>query len=191
MLAVHPNLADVALRQPYDRIAWRNDPEDFACWCAGRTGYPIVDAGMRQLTETGWMHNRARMICASFLVKDLLIDWRKGERFFRHHLVDADMAQNAGNWQWVAGTGPDAAPYFRIFNPTSQGKKFDPNGDYIRRWVPELAGLASPLIHQPIAGDPNQLLRSGVVLGDTYPTPIVDHARSRELALRAYKSALL
>ncbi|MDG2113491.1 MAG: deoxyribodipyrimidine photo-lyase, partial [Actinomycetota bacterium] len=116
ILRAYPDLARVALREPYRRLAWRDDPEGFERWCAGRTGYPIVDAGMRQLTQTGWMHNRVHMICASFLVKDLLVDWRKGEGFFRRHLVDGDVAQNAGNWQWVAGTGPDAAPYFRVFN---------------------------------------------------------------------------
>jgi len=145
---------------------------------------------MRQLTQTGWMHNRVRMICASFLVKDLLIDWRRGERFFRHHLVDADIAQNAGNWQWIAGTGPDAAPYFRVFNPTGQGQKFDPDGDYVRRWVPELASLPATIIHQPSAADPGQLVASGVILGETYPTPIVDHTRARERALESYKHAL-
>jgi deoxyribodipyrimidine photo-lyase len=145
---------------------------------------------MRQLVQTGWMHGRLRMICASFLVKDLLVDWRRGERFFRHHLVDADVAQNAGNWQWVAGTGPDAAPYFRVFNPTGQAKKFDPNGDYVRRWVPELAALPSAIIHEPGAADPLDLTAAGVVLGETYPFPIVDHREARKRALATYKSAL-
>jgi deoxyribodipyrimidine photo-lyase len=189
-LALRPDLAHVALRAPYDDIAWNDDPKGFGRWCTGRTGYPIVDAGMRQLTETGWMHNRVRMICASFLVKDLLIDWRKGERFFRHHLVDADIAQNAGNWQWVAGTGPDAAPYFRVFNPTSQAIKFDPQGDYIRRWVPELTRLRQSDIHEPHAADPAQLAADGVILGETYPLPIVDHRQARLRTLDAYKRAL-
>jgi deoxyribodipyrimidine photo-lyase len=189
-LALRPDLPHVALKAPYDDIVWRDDPYDFERWCAGRTGYPIVDAGMRQLTETGWMHNRVRMICASFLVKDLLIDWRKGERFFRHHLVDADVAQNAGNWQWVAGTGPDAAPYFRVFNPTSQSIKFDPHGDYIRQWVPELALLEAPDIHNPNAADSTDLTASGITLGQTYPRPIVDHSRARLRALETYKRAL-
>jgi deoxyribodipyrimidine photo-lyase len=189
-LAVRPDLPDVALKPQYNSVEWRHDPDGFRRWCAGRTGYPIVDAGMRQLTQTGWMHNRVRMISASFLVKDLLIDWRQGERFFRHHLVDADIAQNAGNWQWAAGTGPDAAPYFRVFNPTTQGKKVDPKGDYVRRWVPELSSLPQSVIHQPAAADPGQLATAGVILGDTYPAPIVDHAEARIRALKTYKRAL-
>ena len=137
----------------YDGIAQTGPAadEEFTAWAEGRTGFPIVDAGMRQLAESGWMHNRVRMITASFLVKDLLIDWRRGERHFRHLLSDAEPSQNAGNWQWVAGTGPDAAPYFRIFNPWSQSRKFDASGDYIRRWVPELAGLDATTIHEPAA----------------------------------------
>ena len=189
-LSERPDLPDRALRAGYDNIAWRDDDRGFDAWCRGRTGFPIVDAGMRQLLTTGWMHNRVRMITASFLVKDLLVDWRRGERFFRHHLVDADVAQNAGNWQWVAGTGPDAAPYFRVFNPTNQGKKFDPDGAYIRRWVPELADLQGAAIHEPTSVGPLELAAAGVVLGDTYPTPIVDHRAARERALAAYKTAL-
>ena len=188
-LALNPGLADDAVRPEYARIVWRDDPVEFDRWCAGRTGFPIVDAGMRQLTETGWMHNRLRMICASFLVKDLLIDWRKGERFFRHHLVDADIAQNAGNWQWVAGTGPDAAPYFRVFNPTRQAERFDPTGDYVRRWVPELADLPAPVIHEPHLADPEVLATAGVKLGVTYPEPVVDHAEARDRAIEAYERA--
>jgi deoxyribodipyrimidine photo-lyase len=190
MLTARPDLAVVALREPYENIAWRDDAEGFGRWCAGTTGYPIVDAGMRQLVRTGWMHGRLRMICASFLVKDLLVDWRRGERFFRHHLVDADVAQNAGNWQWVAGTGPDAAPYFRVFNPAAQAKKFDPHGDYIRRWVPELAALSSAIIHEPGGAGPLDLAAAGVILGDTYPTAIVDHGEARTRTLDAYKRAL-
>jgi deoxyribodipyrimidine photo-lyase len=189
-LVSRPDLAHTSLRPEYDHISWRDDPAGFETWCAGRTGYPIVDAGMRQLTETGWMHNRTRMICASFLVKDLLIDWRRGERFFRHHLVDADIAQNAGNWQWVAGTGPDAAPYFRIFNPTTQGQKFDPRGDYIRRWVPELSRLAAPPIHRPAGADPSELAEAGVTLGQDYPMPIVEHQVARTRALDSYRTAV-
>jgi deoxyribodipyrimidine photo-lyase len=178
----HPTIATRALRPAYDRIAWRTGPDadaDFAAWRAGRTGYPIVDAGMRQLAATGWMHNRVRMITASFLVKDLLIDWRRGERWFRTTLVDGEVAQNAGNWQWVAGTGPDAAPYFRIFNPTAQGEKFDPRGEYVKRWVPELASLDAHDVHQPwrVGG----LFRAG-----GYPAPLVDHAAARDRCLRAY-----
>jgi len=188
-----PDIDRRAIRPEYDRIAWRTGPDaddDFAAWAAGHTGYPIVDAGMRQLNATGWMHNRVRMIAASFLVKDLLIDWRRGERHFRHLLTDAEPSQNAGNWQWVAGTGADAAPYFRIFNPTAQSKKFDPDGAYIRHWVPELASLDDRTLHEPANGAPLELAAAGVVIGDTYPAPIVDHADARDRTLAAYKSAL-
>ena len=190
LLAAFPGMTTANLRSQYDGISWRNDPDDFEAWKAGNTGYPLVDAGMRQLLETGWMHNRVRMITASFLVKDLLIDWRWGERHFRRLLLDADPAQNAGNWQWAAGTGPDAAPYFRVFNPTTQAKRFDPRGDYVRRWVPELAVLDAPAIHEPRSLGPLELAAAGVVLGDTYPEPIVDHSWARQRALDAYKSAL-
>ncbi|MGE0879962.1 MAG: deoxyribodipyrimidine photo-lyase [Acidimicrobiia bacterium] len=186
LLMQHPKLVERAMRPEYDAIAWRDDDEGFMAWCHGRTGFPIVDAGMRQLASTGWMHNRARMITASFLVKDLLIDWRRGERHFRYLLADGDTAQNVGNWQWVAGTGPDAAPYFRIFNPVSQGRKFDPDGDYVRRWIPELANLDRSLIHAPWEGGPLDLAAAGVTLGVDYPYPIVDHAAARERALAAY-----
>jgi deoxyribodipyrimidine photo-lyase len=155
-------------------------------WQRGLTGYPIVDAGMRQLWATGWMHNRVRMIVASFLVKDQLIDWRRGEAWFWDTLVDADLAQNAGNWQWVAGSGADAAPYFRIFNPVSQSRKFDPDGSYIRRWVPELAKLDAKTIHAPWEAASNELAAAGVVLGRDYPQPIVDHDEARQRALAAY-----
>lgn len=178
-----------ALRPEYDKVVWRSDDAAFEAWSAGNTGYPIVDAGMRQLLTEGWMHNRVRMITASFLVKDLLIDWRKGERFFRRHLVDGDTAQNIGNWQWVAGTGADAAPYFRIFNPVTQSSKFDPRGDYIRRYVPELRSLEVPAIHAPWKRGPLELAAAGVILGDTYPHPIVDHAVAREATLAAYATA--
>lgn len=187
-LVERPFLATKATRPEYDKIQWEDDPEGFDAWASGQTGFPIVDAGMRQLVETGWMHNRVRMITASFLVKDLLIDWRLGERFFHHHLSDADTAQNAGNWQWVAGTGPDAAPYFRIFNPTSQSQKFDPTGAYLRRWVPELAALPAKTIHEPSTAGPLDLAAAGVILGDTYPAPIVDHRAARERTLAAYKA---
>ncbi|MEZ5341460.1 MAG: deoxyribodipyrimidine photo-lyase [Acidimicrobiales bacterium] len=189
-LVRHPDLANTELKPNYQAIVWRNNNDDFERWCRGQTGFPIVDAGMRQLAATGWMHNRVRMITASFLVKDLLIDWRRGERFFRHWLVDADLAQNAGNWQWVAGTGPDAAPYFRIFNPTTQSKKFDPDGAYIKRWVPELASLPRSTVHEPSLAGPLELALHGVTLGDTYPWPIVDHAKARTRTLAAYRAAL-
>jgi deoxyribodipyrimidine photo-lyase len=167
-------------------ILWRNDSDDFAAWREGRTGYPIVDAAMRQLDESGWMHNRARMIVASFLVKDLLIDWRWGERWFMRRLVDGDPAANNGGWQWSAGTGTDAAPYFRVFNPVTQGRKFDPDGDYVRRWLPALAGVPTPAIHEPWRLSPAEQRAAGCVLGRDYPYPIIDHALARQRALDAY-----
>jgi deoxyribodipyrimidine photo-lyase len=189
LLAEQPQLVDHAQRPEYDGIRWRDDPDGLAAWQAGRTGVPIVDAGMRQLAATGWMHNRVRMITASFLVKDLLIDWRHGERHFRHLLADGDVPQNVGNWQWVAGTGPDAAPYFRVFNPTLQSRKFDPGGEYLRRWIPELAGLDDTAIHAPSTLGPLELAAAGVTLGAEYPEPIVEHRMARERAVAAYQAA--
>lgn len=190
LLHENPTMPRAAIKPEYDGIRWRNDVEEFEAWKAGRTGFPIVDAGMRQLAATGWMHNRVRMIVGSFLVKDLLIDWRWGERWFRHLLVDADVAQNVGNWQWVAGCGTDAAPYFRVFNPWLQSKKFDGDGEYIRTWVPELAELSAKQIHEPAAVAPLDLAAAGVVLGDTYPEPLVDHAFARDRALQVFKAAV-
>ena len=155
-----------------------------SAWQRGRTGYPIVDAGMRELWHTGVMHNRVRMVVASFLVKHLLIDWREGEQWFWDTLVDADAGSNPANWQWVAGSGADAAPYFRVFNPILQGEKFDPDGVYVRRWVPELRQLPDRLIHQPWTATPLELASAGVELGKTYPQPIIDHKTGRERALR-------
>jgi deoxyribodipyrimidine photo-lyase len=148
---------------------------------------PIVDAGMRQLWHTGWMHNRVRMIVASFLVKHLLLPWQDGERWFWDTLVDADLATNATSWQWVAGCGADAAPYFRVFNPVTQGRRFDPDGAYVRRWVPELSGLDGRYLHAPWEAAPPALAAAGVTLGDTYPLPIVDHREARLRALAAYE----
>jgi deoxyribodipyrimidine photo-lyase len=185
-----PTIARQAIRPEYDRVRWLHDPEGLAAWQEGRTGYPIVDAGMRQLASTGWMHNRVRMIVGSFLVKDLLIDWREGERWFRRMLIDADIPQNAGNWQWVAGTGPDAAPYFRVFNPVTQSRTHDPSGAYIRRFVPELGALPDGALHAPWETGPLELAAAGVVLGRTYPHPIVDHATARDRAIAAYKGAV-
>ncbi|MCB1492349.1 MAG: FAD-binding domain-containing protein, partial [Rhodobiaceae bacterium] len=150
-------------------------------------GYPIVDAGMRELWQTGYMHNRVRMIVASFLIKHLRMHWRHGEAWFRDTLVDADLANNAAGWQWVAGSGADAAPYFRIFNPMTQGRKFDPEGAYVRRWCPELAGLPDEHIHAPFEAPASILDEAGVVLGETYPKPLVDHAKARAAALEGYE----
>jgi deoxyribodipyrimidine photo-lyase len=189
LLLARPSLVERPMRETYAGVRWRTDPEGVRAWKAGRTGFPMVDAGMRQLLATGWMHNRVRMLTASFLVKNLLVDWRVGERFFRHLLIDGDVPQNVGNWQWVAGTGPDASPYNRVFNPVLQGRKFDPAGEYVRRWVPELAGLAGPAVHEPWEVGPLELVAAGVALGDTYPAPIVDLRESRARALAAYAAA--
>jgi deoxyribodipyrimidine photo-lyase len=184
-----PEVRQASFRAPLRRIAWEDSQAAFDAWCQGRTGYPVVDAAMRTLGETGWMHNRARMIVASFLVKDLLIDWRWGERWFMQHLVDGDPAANNGGWQWTAGTGTDAAPYFRIFNPVLQGKKHDPDGVYVRRWVPELAGVPDRYLHQPWKMPADVQLEVGCILGQHYPEPIVDHSWARERTLAAYARA--
>ncbi|UUE11134.1 deoxyribodipyrimidine photo-lyase [Dickeya zeae] len=165
------------------RVAWRNAPDELAAWQRGETGYPIVDAAMRQLNQTGWMHNRLRMICASFLVKDLLIDWREGERYFMNRLLDGDLAANNGGWQWAASTGTDAAPYFRIFNPTTQGERFDPDGEFIRYWIPELAQIPGKAVHQPHGWAARQHRRID------YPAPIVDHKQARTRTLAAFEAA--
>ena len=170
-----------AFRTETEAVPWRNAPQELAAWQEGRTGLPIIDAAMRQLLETGWMHNRLRMIVAMFLTKNLLIDWREGERFFMRHLIDGDLAANNGGWQWSASTGTDAAPYFRIFNPISQSQKFDPDGQFIRQWVPELSGLNKRGIHDPSA-------LGGLFAPSGYPRPIVELSRSRERALAAFKN---
>ena len=184
-----PELPRAPLRPEFSGLAWIDDPGGLAVWREGRTGYPLVDAGMRQLLETGWMHGRVRMAAASLLVKDLLVNWTTGLQQFDDLLVDADAAQNAFNWQWVAGTGADAAPYFRILNPVAQGKRFDPDGSYVRRWVPELAGLADRWIHSPWTAPRDQLRAAGIELGVTYPEPVVDHAEARQRVLAAYGQA--
>ena len=175
------------LRPEFADFPWADDAAGLEAWQRGLTGYPIVDAGMRELWSTGWMHNRVRMIVASFLIKDLLVDWRLGEAWFWDTLVDADLASNAASWQWVAGSGADAAPYFRVFNPVTQGTKFDPAGAYVRRWLPELAGLPDRVIHAPWTADPLDLAAAGVRLGRDYPEPIVDHAMARKRALERYQ----
>ncbi|MEN6542580.1 deoxyribodipyrimidine photo-lyase [Parvibaculum sp.] len=183
-----PEMVDHAWKPEFEEFPWAHDDALLAAWRRGRTGYPIVDAGMRELWSTGYMHNRVRMIAASFLVKDLLIHWRRGAEWFEDTLVDADLANNRAGWQWVAGSGADAAPYFRIFNPVTQGEKFDADGQYIRRYVPELARLDNRHIHRPWEAPPATLAAAGIELGATYPKPIVDHARARERALAALAS---
>ena len=182
----HPALPEAPLRGEFAAMPWRDDPAGLRAWQQGRTGVPIVDAGMRQLWQTGWMHNRVRMIVASFLVKHLLVPWQAGEAWFWDTLVDADLAQNAASWQWVAGCGADAAPYFRVFNPVLQGRKFDPDGAYVRRFVPELARLPESVIHAPWEAPALVLQAAGVRLGATYPAPIVDLAAGRDRALQAF-----
>jgi deoxyribodipyrimidine photo-lyase len=169
----------------YSNIEWSYDTSHFQAWTEGRTGFPIVDAAMRQLVHSGWMHNRCRMIVASFLAKDLLIDWRMGERFFMENLIDGDFASNNGGWGFAASVGVDPQPYFRIFNPLLQSEKFDPDGDYIRKWVPELKGVKSKAIHDPYTrGAGPQAKKAG------YPKPIVQHKGARERALAAYKKGI-
>jgi len=182
-----PKLPDEPFNNRFKEFPWEDNDNRLHAWQKGLTGYPFVDAGMRQLWHTGWMHNRVRMIVASFLTKDLLIPWQKGESWFWDTLVDADLANNSASWQWVAGCGADAAPYFRIFNPVLQGRKFDPDGEYIKKWVPELGQLPEKYLHCPWEA-PEVLLSSfGVKLGYTYPYPIVDHAEARIAALEAFK----
>lgn len=180
-----PHTQDKPLRENFERFPWEKNEAGLKAWQKGNTGYPIVDAGMRELWVTGWMHNRVRMIVASFLVKDLRISWLKGAEWFWDTLVDADLASNTLGWQWTAGCGADAAPYFRIFNPLLQGEKFDPDGEYVKKWVPELKKLPAQYIHQPSAAPPAVLKTAGVELGKTYPKPIVDHSQARKHALSA------
>ncbi|MDX2084481.1 MAG: deoxyribodipyrimidine photo-lyase [Candidatus Melainabacteria bacterium] len=186
LLYFFPHTANRPLRPEFEAFPWKTDPEALSTWQQGKTGYPIVDAGMRELWQTGWMHNRVRMIVASFLVKDLLQPWQEGARWFWDTLVDADLANNTLGWQWTAGCGADAAPYFRVFNPVLQGEKFDPNGIYVRRWVPELASLTNAQIHRPWEIPPLTAHSLGVRLGNTYPSPMVDHFQARDAALAAF-----
>jgi deoxyribodipyrimidine photo-lyase len=187
LLFDHPDMHRRNLQSSFDAFPWVSDAKALHAWQKGRTGYPIVDAGMRELWRTGVMHNRVRMVVASFLVKHLMIDWRAGEAWFWDTLVDADPGNNPANWQWVAGSGADAAPYFRIFNPILQGEKFDPDGDYVRRWVSEIGKLPNTLIHKPWMATPLELTSAGITLGETYPQPIVDHTFARDRALKAYE----
>ena len=187
ILAAFPHVLRGAFRPNLHAVPWRDSTADLQTWQAGLTGYPLVDAGMRQLAQTGWMHNRARMITASFLAKHLLINWQAGEEWFMRHLLDGDPASNNGGWQWSAGTGTDAAPYFRIFNPVLQSRKFDPSGDYIRAWIPELASVPRDYVHEPWLMPLDVQSACGVRIGRDYPSPIVEHAAARERALAAYK----
>jgi deoxyribodipyrimidine photo-lyase len=189
MILFHfPHVETSAFRTEYQEILWPGLKEHLEAWKAGQTGYPIVDAAQRQLLKTGWMHNRLRMITASFLVKDLLVDWREGVEWFKQHLVDHDLAANNGGWQWAASTGCDAQPYFRIFNPTLQSEKFDPSGDFIRAFVPELKGFSSADIHTPWLADKETQRQAGCEIGIDYPSPIVDHATQKPKVLKLFKA---
>ncbi|MDZ4167225.1 MAG: deoxyribodipyrimidine photo-lyase [Coriobacteriia bacterium] len=181
-----PHTATRPLRAEYEAMPWANDPGGVAAWREGQTGYPIVDAGMREMAATGWMHNRVRMLVASFLTKDLLAPWQTGERTFWQHLTDADAGNNTLGWQWVAGSGADAVPYFRVFNPVTQGDRFDPDGTYVRTWLPELADVPNQWIHQPWEAPDDVLAAAGVTLDGTYPAPVLDHPGARLRALAAY-----
>lgn len=183
-----PHLPTVPLTARFERFPWANNPASLKAWQQGRTGYPIVDAGMRELWQTGWMHNRLRMVVGSFLVKHLLLPWQDGARWFWDTLVDADLANNSAGWQWVTGCGVDSAPYFRIFNPILQGERHDPEGHYVRQFLPELAGLSTEWIHKPWQAPLTVLKSAGVILGQTYPSPIVDHGQARNRALAAFQT---
>ncbi len=183
----HPRIATQSFRPEYDALVFPNDKARFDAWCEARTGYPLVDAAMRQLNQTGYMHNRLRMVVASFLVKDLHIDWRWGERYFAAQLNDFDLAANNGGWQWAASTGCDAQPYFRIFNPVTQSEKFDPKGEFIRKYVPELKGCSERQVHAPWLMNAAQQQAAGTVIGRDYPAPLVDHAAARAVTLELYK----
>ena len=189
VLANYPQVVERSFRPAYDAIVWESGPAAealFAAWCAGRTGYPLVDAAMAQINQTGYMHNRLRMVVASFLTKDLGLDWRWGERYFAQKLNDYDLAANNGGWQWASSSGCDAQPYFRIFNPVTQSQKFDPEGKFIRRYLPQLAGLPTAALHAPWLARPLELQAAGITLGEHYPRPIVDHEQARQRTLLRY-----
>jgi deoxyribodipyrimidine photo-lyase len=187
ILTHFPHVETGAFKPQWDALAWENDEKLFVSWQTGQTGYPLIDAAQRELLATGFMHNRARMATASFLTKDLLCDWQWGERFFMQHLVDGDLAANNGGWQWAAGTGTDAQPYFRIFNPVAQGEKFDPDGAYVKRWCPELKSIPAKFVHAPWLLRLHEQEAVGCVLGKHYPKPVVDHKVQREKALQLYR----
>lgn len=186
---MYPEQKEVSIKTDFQQIEWDNNEEKFLAWKAGQTGFPIVDAAMRQLNKTGWMHNRLRMIVASFLVKDLLIDWRWGEQYFHEKLIDYDPASNIGGWQWSASTGTDSVPYFRIFNPTLQSQRFDKNGDFIRQYVPELQKIDNQKIHEPATLSSAEQTKYQVQIGKDYPRPIVDHKAARKRVLEVYKAS--
>ncbi|MFZ3121498.1 MAG: deoxyribodipyrimidine photo-lyase [Variovorax sp.] len=190
ILAHHPQLADgKSFRPEYDRIIWHHGKHAdalFDAWCQGRTGYPLIDAAMLQINQSGYMHNRLRMVVASFLCKDLGLDWRRGEAYFARHLNDFELSSNNGGWQWASSSGCDAQPYFRIFNPVTQSERFDPEGKFIRRYLPQLAALSNKVIHAPWTASPVELEAAGLTLGEHYPKPIVDHAEARERTLQRY-----
>lgn len=183
-----PRVCDAAFKLKYEKLSFKNNKILFSAWCEARTGYPIIDAAMRQINQTGFMHNRLRMIVASFLTKDLLIDWRWGEKYFADHLNDFDLSANNGGWQWAASTGCDAQPYFRIFNPVSQSQRFDPQGKFIRRYLPELTKVADKFIHAPWTMPLLEQQLAGCIIGKDYPAPVVDHDVARREALALYKS---
>ena len=189
IFAHYPDMKEKEINSSYQGMKWNEDESLFETWCKGETGFPLVDAGMRQLNEEGWMHNRLRMVTASFLTKDYLIDWRKGEAYFARKLVDYDEASNIGGFQWAASVGTDAVPYFRIFNPTTQSKRFDPSGDFIRRYVPELKHVGVKWIHEPSKMPIDEQKKSGCVLGDMYPFPTVDHQVRRKAAIALFEEA--